>query len=186
MSALLSRVDGANLDGTVLRCRDLRGELAGGVDRVGLDDEEAAELLLHRGVGAVRHEVLAVADPHRRRRVSRLELGTADDLVALREVDVALVNRLLLLVAQALPVVLAGVVQGQEFHSLSFSQAARSRASMVSCTSRSSGLPNGSWRRSSSVIARRFAVSRSTRFLGWRFTASSFRRLTQERRTRDD
>src|SRR5919109_4234424 len=120
MSALLSHVDGPDLDRAALRGGNLCGQPARLVNRVAVEDEEAAECLLDLGVRAVRDELLAVADTDGGRRAGRLELGASDDLRLLREVHVPLVDRLALVVAQALPAVLVCVDQREEFHASSF------------------------------------------------------------------
>src|SRR5215210_5613451 len=170
MSALLLDVGGPNLDRTMLGGRNLRREPAGLVDRAALEDVIAPERFLDLGVRAVRHERVAVPDADRRGRLRRLQLGAADDFVLGRELHVALVDGLPLVVAHRVPAVLVSVDQGQVLHRSPFYRAARSRINIASWAKTSSGGPKGSWWRSSSVSARCFAVSRSTRFLRMRFT----------------
>src|SRR5712691_12881728 len=69
---------GPHFDRAVAGGRDLRRPRERLVERVGLDEEEATELLLGLGERAVRHELLVIADPHRERCRCRLQRRAVD------------------------------------------------------------------------------------------------------------
>src|SRR5262245_14764020 len=100
ISLLRIAVDGTDLDGAVGGGRDAGGPLERVVQRGAVEDEEAAERLLHLGVRAVADELVAVADPHGGRRRGRPELVAGDEHArrprCVRELAVLLAGTLLL------------------------------------------------------------------------------------------
>ena len=117
-------VDRPDLDRAVLGAGDARGPVERLVHRVALEDEEAAERLLHLGVRAVGHERLVVADANRRRVARRRELVPAGEhaccLRVACERAVALVPGFALLVRERRPRLLVRVDQRHVLHASSF------------------------------------------------------------------
>src|SRR6476619_8231740 len=119
-SRLLVDMNGADLDSAVRGCGDARGPGEGVVERGAIEDEVAAERLLHLRVRAVAHETLVLADTYRRRGRGRGQLVAADEDArcprGLRELPVLLVGGPPLGVRKPLPPALVRVDQRQVLH----------------------------------------------------------------------
>ena len=109
-----------DLDRAVARRRDPGGPLDRLVERVGVDQVVAAELLLRLGERAVGGECLVVLHADGGRRLRRLQRVAGDHRAAvlevLRERHVRLVDLALLLLAERLPAVLLAVDQQHVLH----------------------------------------------------------------------